>query len=115
MEEISTEPASTQISTIRLLMKAAPMLACCQAVLKFSRYSQLEGGVITLVAAYSSLVLNAVVMQETMGTSEMKAAMHRNAYFTMFKSSCFALMVAISFITVPPYLPAGVALVALAA
>lgn len=79
------EPASTQTSTKKLFRKACPISAFCHAVMKLSKFSQLLGGVITLVLLYSSTVLNAVTTQDTMGTSAMKAAKISNAYLQMLR------------------------------
>src|SRR5699024_6339528 len=95
-EEISTLPASTQTSTMKLFRKAWPMSAFCQAITKLSKLSQLSGSVMTLVEEYSSSVLKAVMTQDTMGTRATKAANTSNTYLAMLISRRFALMAAIS-------------------
>lgn len=73
-------PTSTHTRMRKLLRNALPMSAFTQATLKFSKFSQLSGSVMTLVVRYSSSVLNAVVTQLTMGTSAQNAPNRRMAY-----------------------------------
>ena len=65
---------------IDVFIRALVMLAFVHAVTKFVKYSQFCGSVITLVEAYSSGVLNAVIRQTTIGTTERKLANARSTY-----------------------------------
>lgn len=103
MEEIMMLPTSTQIRMMKLFRNARPMSACCQAVIKLSKLSQLRGRSMTLVFAYSSSVLKAVKMQDTMGTRATKAAKIKKAYLITFRTRRLAFSAAISFMVRPPY------------
>ena len=91
------DTASTTTRTIRELRNATSIFAFVNAFTKLSKFSQLCGRVITLVDLYSASVLKAVITQETIGSTAMKAKNIRDAYLMMVQITnpglyCFLLL-----------------------
>ena len=70
---------------------ALPMLARLKASIKFWKFNQLSGRVITLVLWYSASVLNAVMTQDTMGKSATKEKNTRLKYLITIQMTAPAL------------------------
>ena len=85
-------PTSTQIRIIKLLRNALPMLALFHAMIKLSKFKKFLGRVMTLVLAYSSSVLKAVKIQDTMGPSATKAAKISSTYLQILMRMRFILI-----------------------
>ena len=78
---IMTETINTHTITITELIKACPMSATWNALIKLSKFNQLFGSVITLVELYSSVVLNAVTTHEIIGTTAHREKKIKTTYF----------------------------------
>ena len=78
---MNTDKINTAIRMIVELINALPIPAFLKALTKFSKYSQLDGGVITFVLLYSASVLKAVITQETSGIIATREKKTRDAYF----------------------------------
>ena len=69
--------------TITEFKNARPIFAVLNAFTKLSKFSQLPGNAITLVFWYSASVLNAVVIQETIGMIAQNPKKISDAYSTI--------------------------------
>ena len=96
IEPVRIEPASTNTRMIKEFLKATPMFACFHAWIKFSTYVQLLGSVITLVEAYSSGLLNAVITHTTSGSIDTNAPRIKVKYFNTTRIPFFNFAAVIS-------------------
>jgi hypothetical protein len=95
-----TEITSTTSITIREFRNARPIFAVVKAFTKLSKLKKFSGKVMTFVLLYSSSVFNAVIKQETRGSTQANPNSSSVAYLIMFnkmaKKKVFVFLIAVS-------------------